>query len=262
MQTGHNVLKLVIAVISAVIGGSIGGLGGPAGAITGVISGLLVGYYYVHFTLKLGSRNTLSRIFSGTVYGALAGLISGTSIYIPNILMHAGGGKSIGMLGLGGIFGIIVGAALGFIVACIIAFIPREKELVETNVHGSKPAREAEHGITLSPESAELIMAVYPALKEHNLFDRHTARAYQAKFGASGSPEELEGRYTQALAWLQAKRPGFTPEQWEKANADTHQLVRFIIARGAGSEAGLEESCPGLGEEFYGWIVKAARLFA
>lgn len=176
--------------------------------------------------------------------------------------MQGWGGKSIGMLGLGGVFGIIVGTVFGFIVACIIAFIPREEEPVEDRLQENKPDREAPQGITLSPEEAELILAVYPALKEHNLFDRHTARAYQAKFGASGSPDELEGRYTQALAWLQAKRPGFTPEQWEKANAGIHRLVRFVIAGEAEGEAGLKELCPGLAEEFYGWIAKAARLFA
>lgn len=237
MQTGHNVLKLVIAVISAAIGGSIGILGGPAGAITGVISGLLVGYYYVHFTLKLESPHTLSRIFSGTIYGALAGLISGTSVYIPNILMQAGSGKSAGMLGMGAVFGIVVGTAFGFILACIIAFIPREKEPAEACLPGEKPVPEAAAGVTLSPAETELILTVYPALKEHNLFDRQTARAYQAKFGAPGSQAELEGRYTQALAWLQAKRPDFTTEQWEKANSGIHRLVRFAISGGAGGGA-------------------------
>ena len=259
MRTGHNILKLVVAIISAAIGGSIGGLGGPAGIIAGVLSGLLVGYYYVHFTLKLESRSTVSRIFSGTVYGALAGLISGASVYVPNILTQAASGKSIGMLGMGAIFGIVVGTVFGFIVACIIAFIPREKAPVEASLDGEKPVPK---GITLSPEETELILAVYPALKEYNLFDRQTARAYQAKFGAAGSQAELDGRYTQALAWLQTKRPDFTPEQWEKANAGTHQLVRCVISKGAGGEAGLKELYPGLGEEFYGWIAKAARLFA
>ena len=262
MRTGHNILKLVVAIISAAIGGSIGGLGGPAGIIAGVLSGLLVGYYYVHFTLKLESRSTVSRIFSGTVYGALAGLISGASVYVPNILTQAASGKSIGMLGMGAIFGIVVGTVFGFIVACIIAFIPREQAPVVERLQGNGPARETPRGVTLSPKEAELIVAIYPALKEYNLFDRQTARAYQAKFGAAGSQAELDGRYTQALAWLQTKRPDFTPEQWEKANAGTHQLVRCVISKGAGGEAGLKELYPGLGEEFYGWIAKAARLFA
>ncbi|MDO8803271.1 MAG: hypothetical protein Q7R35_02475 [Elusimicrobiota bacterium] len=140
--------------------------------------------------------------------------------------------------------------------------MPGTKKPDETCLQGNKPAREAPQGITLSPEEAELILAVYPALKEYNLFDRHTARAYQAKFGAPDSQAELDGRYTQALAWLQARRPDLTLEQWEKANAGIHQLVRFLTSGGAGGEAGLEKRCPGLGEEFYGWIAKAARLFA
>jgi len=259
MQTGHKVLKLVIAVISAAIGCSLGFAGGPAGAVVGVISGLLVGYYYVQFTLKLQNGNILSRIVLGTLYGALAGLISGFSVHIPNIFLQTWDPRSISALGLGAVFGAFAGTVFGFISACVIAFIPREKDPAEAP--GKKPAQEAE-GAALSPKEVELILTVYPALKEYNLFDRQTARAYQAKFGAASSQAELDGRYTQALAWLQAKRPDITPEQWEAANAGTHQLVRFVISKGAGGEAGLEERWPGLGEEFYGWIAKAARLFA
>jgi len=262
MQTWHGVLKPVIAVISAAIGGVFGAVGGPGGAILGVISGLLLGYYYVQFTLKLESRNTLTRIFLGTLYGALAGLISGASVHIPNIFIRAGSGGGIAMLGLGAMVGIFVGTGFGFIAACVLAFMPKGKEPAETCPQGNKPAGAAAEGVALSSEETELILTVYQALKEYNLFDRHTARAYRAKFGAPGSQADPEGRYTPALAWLQAKRPDITPEQWEEANAATHQLVRFVISGGAGGEVRLKERCPGLGEEFYGWIAKAARLFA
>jgi len=124
MQTWHNVLKWVVAVISATVGGFIGIFAGPAGAVTGVVSGLLVGYYYIHFTLKLESRYALVRILRGTFNGALAGLICGASVHIPNLSVQ---GREADIF-VGAAFGIALGIVFGFIVACIIAFMPREKE--------------------------------------------------------------------------------------------------------------------------------------
>jgi hypothetical protein len=131
MQTGRNVLKWVIAIISGAIGGFFGLFGGPVGAFVGVISGLLVGYYYVHFTLKIRSRYVLLRIILGTLNGTLAGLISGISVHIPSLFIqqkHGLFGGDGGAISTGAVFGLAIGTVFGFIGACIIASIPREKE--------------------------------------------------------------------------------------------------------------------------------------
>jgi hypothetical protein len=129
MQTGHNVLKWGIAVISAVIGGSLGLFGGPEGTAAGVVSGLLVGYYYVHFTLKLKSLHAIFRIILGTLYGALAGILCGISVHIPNLFYNQGLlGSDSGAIVIGAGFGVAVGTAFGFVAACVIAFVPAKKE--------------------------------------------------------------------------------------------------------------------------------------
>jgi len=91
----------------------------------------LVGYCYVHFTLKIKSRYALLRIFLGTLNGTLAGLISGISVHIPNLFVqqkHGLFGSGGGAISTGAIFGVVIGTVFGFIGACIIASIPREKE--------------------------------------------------------------------------------------------------------------------------------------
>jgi hypothetical protein len=73
----------------------------------------------------------LLRIFLGTLNGTLAGLISGISVHIPSLFIqqkHGLFGSGGGAISVGATFGVVIGTIFGFIGACIIASIPREKE--------------------------------------------------------------------------------------------------------------------------------------
>jgi hypothetical protein len=61
----------------------------------------------------------------------LAGLISGISVHIPSFFIqekHGLVGSGMSAISTGAIFGVVIGTIFGFIGACIISSIPREKE--------------------------------------------------------------------------------------------------------------------------------------
>lgn len=127
MKITASALKTLFTLFCGFIGALFGFFAGIEGAVTGIVSGCIVGFLYVHFTLNIKESSKLIRIFLGTFYGILGGLISGASVHMPAYFMGVmGDGDSIFF---GAAIGGIVGAVLGLIGSIIMAFIPREDEI-------------------------------------------------------------------------------------------------------------------------------------
>ena len=116
----------IIGIICALVGCFFGMAGGAFGCALGILSGLFVGYYWVILTEKLRELNVFLRIIIGTVYGSIAGVLSGASVHIPGLFMEKNVQAFTG--GLDGIyfgasFGLMIGTFLGFFGACLLSLL-------------------------------------------------------------------------------------------------------------------------------------------
>ncbi len=264
MGKDNRILHWVVGAICAAVAGAMGAISGrEVGGVLGVVNGLAVGYWYVELSLRIPERSRLVRILKGTGYGAVAGAVSGGLVHLPSILMPGSSMNDLSMIPVGAVFGVVLGTPFGLLLSLIICFIPARSAPErgrETSPAAAPPPERTGPG-ELTPEDGARVMDVYPALKEHDLFDQHTALAYWAKAGGNANKPELENRYARALAWLQERRPGFTQEDWVSCNASAHKMVRFLVARRGGGTDELARLCPGLGEEVRAWLARSAGLF-
>jgi hypothetical protein len=117
------VLKIFVTLVFGLVGGTFGWMvstGYPGIFLAGLMSGLAVGYAYAHLILNVKSRWTLVRIWWGSLYGLLAGGLSGGYTALS---MSRGDDPLRFYVALGAIYGALPGLALGFVFACIIAFL-------------------------------------------------------------------------------------------------------------------------------------------
>lgn len=133
----YRSLYWVVAIACAVIAALMGSIsGGEAGAAMGVFNGLAVGYAYVHLALRVKTGNIAQKMLTRTVYGALAGLVSGGLAHVPGLFVN--NREASGLLGLGAVAGLIIGTVFGLILACLFALLPPPEEAANTGGGGSK----------------------------------------------------------------------------------------------------------------------------
>jgi hypothetical protein len=143
MRIGMRVIKWTFALTSAVIGFFLGLFGNPA---MGGGCGFFFGWFFVPFLLSLKNEYVLAvvfaRVLAGTTYGAVAGLISGALVYLPDFLLEKSslvGGPQEAM-GTGALIGLVIGTPFGFLLALITAIAAAVMEKGQATVQAGDAA--------------------------------------------------------------------------------------------------------------------------